>query len=154
MINFGQRGIAQIFVMALILAGVVAGIYVVQQNTDLFPEAKQNKKMFPIQAKKCLSDSDCSAGYECKTKNLKPLPSQACKNGKNPNCVTVATNSAVTDSTHSATVATRSAAKREYGVCQKIKGEKGGQQGGGKVKSPKPSHTGTDSGELEDDENE
>lgn len=163
--KFGQQGIAQVLIMTLVLGGVVAGIFVVQQGTDLFPEAKNNKigKAFPMQAKKCLSDSECGAGYECQIKNKKPLPSQACKNGKNPNCVTVATNSAVTTSTDSGTIATNSAsaAKREYGTCKKI--EKGGgngkikedkQQGGGNVKSPKPSKT-PNSGEVEDElENE
>lgn len=124
-----QKGIAHLFVLLLLLGGVVLGTFLIANRTNVVPNASEvsapiSPQPFPSSAKKCLSNSECDAGYECKTKDLKPLPADICKNSKNPNCE-----------------ATMAAQKREAGTCHKIEAESQGGSGGmtenaGKVQNP------------------
>lgn len=40
----GQKGIAQILLIIIILVGIAVGVYLVQQNTDFFSDASSKKK--------------------------------------------------------------------------------------------------------------
>lgn len=103
-----QKGFAPVILLLLLLAGVTAGTVVVKEGTNIIPFAGKGDKIatdsaipFPDAAQKCLSDTDCKAGYYCKTKDLKPLPAQAASRAAEANF------------------------KREYGKCLKVKDASG-----------------------------
>ncbi len=61
-----QQGIAQVFVLLILLLGIVVGTYLVGQQTGGLPQAAELKDY--LTAQKCGDDSQCNNGFVCQNK--------------------------------------------------------------------------------------
>ncbi|MBI4059177.1 hypothetical protein HY404_02970 [Candidatus Microgenomates bacterium] len=60
MVNSRQKGFAPILILLLLLGGLVVGLYLVNQRTNLFPFA-----YMPSRPISCATDADCLPNYKC-----------------------------------------------------------------------------------------
>jgi hypothetical protein len=61
-----QNGFAQILVLVLLLVGIGLGVFLVQNQTNFFPQAAELKEY--LFAPHCEGDNQCKVGYICQAK--------------------------------------------------------------------------------------
>lgn len=64
---YRQTGIAQVIIIIIVLLGLVAGVYLVQQQTNFFPKAASPKKVENM--KKNVPGDEAKKGQEIKNKS-------------------------------------------------------------------------------------